>query len=69
VVPWLAPLFAGAGSLTAELTEAVFNTEPSVVAVTTTLTLALAPAATVPSGHETVPAANEHVPWEGVAET
>ena len=63
--------FAGFGSTTPELTEAV--SESGVVREGSTWTvnamLAEAPFAREPSEHVTVPAATEQVPWDGEAET
>jgi hypothetical protein len=57
------------GSDTSDKTVAVFEMEPPVPAVTTMSTLALPDAESEPSEHVTVPAACEHEPCVGVAET
>jgi hypothetical protein len=69
VVPALSLLFPLAGSEVVEDTDAVFVMLPVAVGVTTTVTLGVPPFATVPRGHVMTPAACEHEPCVGVAET
>jgi hypothetical protein len=69
VVPCVAELFPGVGSEVDDVTVAVFESDPSMLVFTTTLIVAFAPFAIVPSGQDTVPAACEHEPCDGVAET
>ena len=69
VVAALALLLALLGSVTPDEALAVFVIDPVDCGVTMIWTLALAPFAMVPSGQVTVPAACEHAPCEGVAET
>src|SRR5262245_48353365 len=69
VVEAVASLFAGEGSSWPAATDAVFEITPAAVAVTTTDAVAVAPEATIPSVHVTVPTRCEHVPCDGVALT
>ena len=57
VVLWLAELLAGTGSKVDDETRAVSVISPSIVVVTTTAMVAVAPADSPPSGHVTTPAA------------
>ena len=68
VVAALAVLFAEFGSLTLDEALAELVIDPVDCGVTVIWTLALAPLASVPSGHVTVPADCEQLPCEGVAE-
>jgi hypothetical protein len=69
VVPSVSLLLPLTGSDTSEETDAVFEMEPPVPAVTTMSTLALPDAESEPSEQVTVPAACRHEPCDGVAET
>src|SRR5439155_1362529 len=69
VVNTLAELLVGSGSGLAEDTVAVSVMTPGWIGVTTTVTEALPPLATVPREHVTRPASSEQDPWLGVAET
>jgi hypothetical protein len=70
VVPWVELLLAFEGSAVDEETVAVLEIPPPVPpAVVVIVMLGVAPAATVPSEQVTVPAAWEHDPCDGVAET
>ena len=62
VVVVIALLFAGVGSHTPLATEALFATEPALLAVTTIVTIASAPLAIGPRLHVTVWFVREHVP-------
>lgn len=65
---WLPVLFAGFGSAVLALTVAVFVIVPWVVAVTTSVTVVLAPLAKLPK-MQLIVAVPEQLPWSGVAET
>jgi hypothetical protein len=70
VVPCVELLFAFDGSDVVDDTVAVLEMPPPVApAVVLIVMLGVAPAATVPNEHVTVPAAWEHEPCDGVAET
>ena len=62
-------LLAGTGSDVVADTIAVSVISPSIVVVTTIVTMTVPPAMTTPSGHVTTPAACAQLPWLGVAET
>ena len=62
-------LLPGTGSGVLDVTEAVSVMMPSIVVVTTIVMVAVAPSASAPSGQVTTPAACEHEPWLGVADT
>ena len=69
VVVSMSELFARAGSDVVADTVAVSVISPSIVVVTTIVTVAVAPNGTTPSGQVTTPAACEQLPWLGVADT
>jgi len=70
VVPWVELLFPFDGSEVDDDTVAVLEMPPPAApAVVVIVMLGVAPAATVPKEQVTVPAAWEHDPWDGVAET
>src|SRR5262245_41209810 len=65
----VATLLPGTGSATAPETVAVFTADPAVVGTTTTVTVAIAPAARLPRSAVSVPADWLTVPWLAKAET
>ena len=69
VVSWLASLFPGTGSGVVAVTVAWLVMTAATVVATTTVIVATLPAGMTPSGHVTMPAACEQLPWLGVADT
>ncbi len=69
VVSWSASLFASVGSGVADVTDAWLVMTTATVVPTTTVIVATAPDANPPSGHVTMPAAAEQLPWLGTADT
>jgi hypothetical protein len=64
----LASLLALTGSETLDATLALFVIVPAVGGVTVIVEVALAPLASVPREHVTVPDCSEQLPWDALAE-
>ena len=69
VVVALAVLLGSTGSGVGDDTTAVSVIEPSIVVVTTIVTVAVPASGRAPIGQVTTPANSEQLPWVGVAET